>query len=158
MQLQKQPFLDPLNKHEAPTKVCKEYPWSKWVRKTTLSWPGHYRAPWMAVFSPFVGRALTVTHPAMTVTPALRASHQQGPATSNEPVKGPCLWTVATNTSWFSPTAQRQTPTAVRSATATTEKRCTARTSFPPLFLHPSLSICLSPSSRTCAGLQPVET
>lgn len=85
--------------------------------------------------------ALTVTHPAMTVTPAQRASRRQGPTTSNEAVKGPCSWTVATNTSWSSPTAQQQTPTAVLSATASTEKRCTARTSFPSL---PPFSLSLS--------------
>ncbi len=84
--------------------------------------------------------ALTVTHPAMTVTPAQRASRRQGPTTSNEAVKGPCSWTVATNTSWSSPTAQQQTPTAVLSATASTEKRCTAQTSFPSL-QPPSFSL-----------------
>lgn len=83
----------------------------------------------------------------MTVTLVQRASRRQGPTTSNEAVKGPCSWTVATNTSWSSPTAQQQTPTAELSATASTEKRCTPWTSFPslktPLSLSPSL--CLSP-------------
>lgn len=82
-------------------------------------------------------RALTVTHQAMTVTSAQRASRRQGPTTSNEAVRGPCLWTVATNTSWSSPTAQEQTPTAVLPATASAEKRCSVRTSFPSP-LHPS--------------------
>lgn len=99
--------------------------------------------------------ALTVTHPAMTVTPAQRASCQQGPTTSNEAVKGPCSWTVATNTSWSSPTAQQQTPTAVLSASASTEKRCTAWTSFPSL----QPLICLLPmSSSACVNLQPAKT
>jgi len=103
--------------------------------------------------------ALTVTHPAMTVTPAQRASRRQGPTTSNEAVKGPRSWTVATNTSWSSPTAQRQTPTAVLSATASTEKRCTARTSFPSLSTPPPTpGLSFSLSSSACVNLQPAET
>lgn len=102
--------------------------------------------------------ALTVTHPAMTVTPAQRASRRQGPTTSNEAVKGPCSWTVATNTSWSSPTAQQQTPTAVLSATASTEKRCTAWTSFPSLPPKHPPHPPFAPSSSACVNLQPAET
>lgn len=78
--------------------------------------------------------ALTVTHPAMTVTPVQRASRQQGPATSNEAVKGPYLWTVATNTSWSSPIAQQQTPTTVPSHCTHWEKMYWSG----PLFSRPA--------------------
>lgn len=40
---------------------------------------------------PLLVGALTVTHPAMTVTSVQRASRRQGPTTSNEAVKGPLL-------------------------------------------------------------------
>lgn len=69
------------------------------------------------------------------LSPAQRASRQQRPTTSNEPVEGPCSWTIATNTSWSSPTAQQQTPNDVTVIPATTsiEKIYTAWTSFPSL-------------------------
>ena len=45
------------------------------MRMAALPWPGHYHGlEWLS--SPLL---LTVTHPAMTVTPVLRGSRRQGP-------------------------------------------------------------------------------
>lgn len=116
-----------------------------------LSWPGHYQAPWMPVFSSFVGRGIDSHSPGNDCHTSVKSQPPTGPTTSNEAVKGPCSWTVATNTSWSSPTAQQQTPTAVLSATASTEKRCTARTSF-PLLTPPQVVLVLTPSLLTHKG------
>lgn len=114
-----------------------------------LSWPGHYQAPWMPVFSSFVGRGIDSHSPGNDCHTSVKSQPPTGPTTSNEAVKGPCSWTVATNTSWSSPTAQQQTPTAVLSATASTEKRCTA---------GPHSPYSLPPPRSACVNLEPSDT
>lgn len=105
----------------------------------------------MPVFSSFVGRGIDSHSPGNDCHTSIKSQPPTGPTTSNEAVKGPCSWTVATNTSWSSPTAQQQTPTAVLPASASTEKRCTAWTSFPSAPPSP-------PSSSACVNLEPSNT